>query len=163
MKKLLAVTILTLLAISACKDNKSSDEQSRKELELREKELDLKQKELELRERELDKQNSEKADGNMSSSGDEFSYPDLSSVRLSNADLENRDPWELRIMRNEIFARHGYIFKLPELRDYFMRQSWYVPRSEDVTNSLSPVEKENIELIKRYEEYIGSKYRNFAR
>jgi len=163
MNKLFFTSILLLLVFVSCKDSKVSQEQTRKDLELKERELALKEKELELKEKELDSRNSSKAEENLNSSGSESSYTDMSSVLLERSYLENKDEWELRIMRNEIFARHGYIFKLPELRDYFMKQSWYVPVSEDVTNSLTPLEKENIELIKRYEEFIGSRYNKFSR
>lgn len=163
MNKLFFTSILLLLVFVSCKDSKVSQEQTRKDMELKERELAMKEKELELKEKELDSRNSSKAEGNLNSSGGERSYPDMSSVLLDRSYLENKDEWELRIMRNEIYARHGYIFKLPELRDYFMKQSWYVPVSEDVTNSLTSIEKENIELIKRYEEYIGSRYNKYSR
>lgn len=163
MNKLFFTSILLLLVFVSCKDSKVSQEQTRKDMELKEKELALKEKELELKEKELDSRNSSKAERNLNSSGGENSYPDMSSVLLDRSYLENKDEWELRIMRNEIYARHGYIFKLPELREYFMKQSWYVPVREDVTNSLTPIEKENIELIKRYEEYIGSRYNKYSR
>ena len=140
-----------MLIFASCKDSKVSKEQAGKDLELKERELTLKEKELALKERELDSRNSSnsssKAEGNLNSSGGEGSYPDMSSVLLDRSYLETKDAWELRIMRNEIYARHGYIFKLPELNEYFMKQSWYKPVSEDVTNSLTPIEKENIELI----------------
>lgn len=162
MKQILLTSFLLLILLTSCKDNKISEEQSKKDLELKEKELVLKQKELELKEKELESRSSVPAEGNNSSGGTN-NFPDMSMVRLGKADLENRDPWELRIMRNEIYARHGYIFKLPELKEYFLMQSWYVPTSEDVTNSLTSLEKENIESIKRYEEYIGSQYSKYSR
>jgi hypothetical protein len=34
---------------------------------------------------------------------------------LTSADLEGRTADELRILRNEIYARHGYVFKSEEL------------------------------------------------
>jgi len=34
---------------------------------------------------------------------------------------------ELRLLRNEFFARRGYIFRSPELNEYFLRQRWYNP------------------------------------
>jgi hypothetical protein len=54
-------------------------------------------------------------------------------------------------MRNEIFARHGYIFKTNDMKLYFESQAWYSPKYEDVTSFLTEIEKGNIELIKRYE------------
>ncbi len=169
MNKLILASLTLMLVFASCKDSKVSKEQAGKDLELKERELALKEKELALKEKELDSRNSSnssnssKAEGNLSSSGGESSYPDMSSVLLDKSYLENKDAWELRIMRNEIYARHGYIFKLPELNEYFMKQSWYKPESEDVTNSLTPAEKENIEMIKRYEEYIGSRYSKYSR
>lgn len=58
---------------------------------------------------------------------------------------------QLRILRNAIFAIHGYRFKSDDLTDYFSRFDWYIPESSDVTASLSTIEKKNIERIKKFE------------
>jgi hypothetical protein len=58
---------------------------------------------------------------------------------------------ELKIMRNEIFARHGYIFKADDLTNYFSEQDWYNPQFNDISDRLTPIEKENIGLIKQFE------------
>jgi serine/threonine protein kinase, bacterial len=78
-------------------------------------------------------------------------FPYASTRLLTASDLEGRSPRELRIMRNEIFARHGYIFKTPEMRGYFARQSWYCPRYDDVSKFLSDTEIRNAKLIKSSE------------
>ena len=81
-------------------------------------------------------------------------YPDYDwlSTRLATpGDLYGLDSEELRIMRNYIFARHGYIFKSPELTDYFSHYSWYYPRYTNVTHDLNKIELQNIEFIKKYE------------
>ena len=61
----------------------------------------------------------------------------------------------LKIMRNEIFARHGYKFKTKDMAGYFSTKSWYVPQYDDITSKLTPIETLNIALIqeleKRYE------------
>jgi hypothetical protein len=54
-------------------------------------------------------------------------------------------------MRNEIYARHGYIFKSADLWRHFTAQKWYHPQYTDVNSMLSGIEKSNINLIKRYE------------
>jgi hypothetical protein len=63
----------------------------------------------------------------------------------------------LKIMRNEIFARHGYKFKTKDMADYFGAQAWYVPQYDDVTTRLTDIEHLNIALIqeleKKYEDY----------
>lgn len=55
----------------------------------------------------------------------------------------------LRIARNEIFARHGYIFKSSNLHKHFSKYRWYFPRTKNV--KLSLIEKSNVKFLKRYE------------
>ena len=63
----------------------------------------------------------------------------------------------LKIMRNEIFARHGYKFKTTDMANYFGTKDWYIPQYDDVTSRLSEIERINIALIqeleKRYEDW----------
>ena len=67
------------------------------------------------------------------------------------ADLSGLSKADLRIMRNWIYARHGYKFKSKDLQDYFGQFDWYSPRYTDVTSQLSTIEKNNVEFIKRHE------------
>lgn len=78
-------------------------------------------------------------------------YPQSSTRLLFPSELIQMDKFSLKIMRNEVFARYGYIFKTAEMKNYFSTQDWYKPLYDDVTNKLSKIEKENIELIQRYE------------
>lgn len=78
-------------------------------------------------------------------------FPEGSTRYLTAADLSGKSDWDLRIMRNEIFARHGYKFKKPELRQYFSSQSWYTPMYDDVSSFLSSVEKQNALFLKAHE------------
>lgn len=55
---------------------------------------------------------------------------------------------ELKIMRNEIFARHGYIFTTDAMKKHFSAQTWYKPSKSNVDNLLNPIEKKNISTIK---------------
>lgn len=88
-------------------------------------------------------------------SGMPGSYPEASSRYLSEGDLAYKSCFELQVMRNEIFARHGYIFKTDDMRSYFSQQSWYRPRAADVSGELSAVEKSNAQVIKQYESGKG--------
>ena len=54
---------------------------------------------------------------------------------------------ELRIIKNELFALHGYKFTTPKWQDYFKSKSWYKPLSNDVLDELTEIEKKNVELI----------------
>jgi serine/threonine protein kinase len=78
-------------------------------------------------------------------------YPEASTRYLTQSDLEGFNARELMFMRNEIFARHGYIFTDPNLADYFKKQYWYSATSSDVSNKLTAIEQANINLIKRVE------------
>ncbi len=78
-------------------------------------------------------------------------YPDASLRLLGAPDLSGKSKFDLKIMRNEIFARHGYIFRTPDMQRYFSSQPWYAPRFADVTGMLTQVEKANVEFIKKYE------------
>jgi hypothetical protein len=61
----------------------------------------------------------------------------------------------LRLRRNEIYARHGYIFKDAALRNYFMSQPWYSPRYNNVDGMLTAAEKREIADIKAAEKGWG--------
>lgn len=78
-------------------------------------------------------------------------FPQASERILSRSELAGYSNWELRIMRNEIYAKYGYIFKSEDLRNYFNQQSWYKPRYTDVFNRLTTIEKQNVVTIKSME------------
>lgn len=90
-------------------------------------------------------------------------YPQASERELSEGDVENYTAEELEIMRNEIYARHGYSFKNKKMRAHFEKQKWYVPMGVDIRSQLSDVEAKNIELIYRYEEYYKVHYDEYGR
>ena len=73
---------------------------------------------------------------------------------LTSSDLKGLSSWELKIARNEIYARRGRLFKSSDLQNYFNSCSWYdgyiSPDSFD-DDSLNKVEKYNVNLIKKYE------------
>jgi hypothetical protein len=90
-------------------------------------------------------------------------YPQSSTKRLKESDVENLRPADLRIMRNEIYARHGYTFQLADMRKHFDAKDWYMAVSQDVTDNLTETERKNAELIKRYEKYSAEYYDGFGR
>lgn len=69
---------------------------------------------------------------------------------------------DLRILRNEIFAKHGRVFKDPKLQKYFEAQPWYKAdptfTDENAKNILSENEFKNITSIKSQEEVAFSKF-----
>lgn len=60
---------------------------------------------------------------------------------------------ELSLARNEIFARHGYVFNSEEFVQYFNSKSWYIPNLnfEGSKDELNEYEEYNIELIQEWE------------
>lgn len=76
-------------------------------------------------------------------------YPQASYRDLSQEELEAMTPKELKIMRNEIFARYGYTFKSGgEMDTYFRKQDWYEPNYTQVDQFLTELEKANIDRIR---------------
>jgi hypothetical protein len=61
---------------------------------------------------------------------------------------------ELRLLRNEIYARHGRSFSQPWLSQYFYSQSWYSPDEKFKDEDLSGADKLNVETIVAYENQI---------
>lgn len=78
-------------------------------------------------------------------------YTVASERLLTEDDLAGLSARELKIMRNEIFARHGYIFKTEDMKAHFNSQPWYEGRYDDVSSMLSDIEIKNVSFIKRHE------------
>lgn len=79
-------------------------------------------------------------------------FSQASKRLLSKDELKKMSKADLKIMRNEIFARYGYEFKSGgEMDNYFQSQNWYFGQHDNVNNYLSELEKENIKLIQQIE------------
>lgn len=74
---------------------------------------------------------------------------------MSDGDLETYTAWELTLMRNEIFARHGRPFSNTELRAYFLERPWYSPDSGFSESRLTPVQRANVSRIADYQKRSG--------
>ncbi len=86
-----------------------------------------------------------------------------STEELTKADVENMHKGDLEVMRNAIYARHGYSFKNRKMRYVFNFVDWYVPHSTDIRDKLTDIEKKNIDLMKRYEQHAERYYDSFGR
>jgi hypothetical protein len=93
----------------------------------------------------------------------DFSEYNASAKLLTTSQLANLKAADLLIIRNSIFARHGYSFKKPAIRAFFDKQGWYIPISTDVTNTITPLEKQNLALLMRYEKNAKQYYDTFGR
>lgn len=84
-----------------------------------------------------------------------YLIPNSSYSRLTEADLAGYTKEQLKIARNEIYARHGRRFDTEALQNYFNTKSWYsgtIAPSSFSEDLLSQVEKDNIKLIKKKED-----------
>lgn len=77
--------------------------------------------------------------------------------------VENLTKGDIYILRNLIFARHGFTFRDQKLREYFDNHSWYMPVYSDVKKALTNIEKKNIDLLLRYEQNAKEYYDVFGR
>lgn len=84
-----------------------------------------------------------------------YIIPDSNSRYLTRDDLARFSDQELRLARNEIYARRGRLFTDKELQDYFNSRSWYngtIPAdSFDEKSILNAYELANAYLILDYE------------
>ncbi len=88
----------------------------------------------------------------------EYILPTSNSAYLTEADLAPLTREQLRLARNEIYARHGRKFKDAALNEYFLGKSWYVPTIEpDRFNEsvFNDYETANRKLIADYEKKMG--------
>ncbi|MBI5261999.1 MAG: caspase family protein [Bradyrhizobium sp.] len=79
----------------------------------------------------------------------DFIFPDSDRIRLTRDMLVGLSAAQLRVARNEIYARRGRYFKDPMLAQYFSRFSWYRPYTWDVP--LNGIEQANVALIASFE------------
>ncbi|HTH51973.1 MAG TPA: YARHG domain-containing protein [Pyrinomonadaceae bacterium] len=65
---------------------------------------------------------------------------------------------DLRVLRNEIYARHGRVFKDAKLQAYFETQAWYKADPDFKDDQLSEIEVKNLAKIREAEESATSKF-----
>jgi tetratricopeptide (TPR) repeat protein len=71
--------------------------------------------------------------------------------RLSLYELKNKSIYDLRIMRNEIFAKHGRAFQSPDLHAYFTKKCWYKINPDYSDDLLDETDRYNLLLIQQVE------------
>lgn len=89
-------------------------------------------------------------------------FPDASTKLLNDDDLLLPE-YELDLMRNSIFARHGYSFKSKNWAMEFALDDAYVPCYTDVSKKLSNIEQKNIARILEMTKYVRENADMFGR
>ena len=118
-----------------------------------------------------DKQVTDTIDGEPETYTDKFYRASSESVYTINSstheftekELKNYKKLDLEILRNTIFARHGYSFKKKGYRQFFDHVDWYIPVTANVDGELTALEKANIKLFQRFEKYAEDNYDTFGR
>ena len=97
-------------------------------------------------------------DNSPASSGD-FIFPDSSTRYLSESEVRTTlsgmsgSPISSSFAQdavNEIYARHGYVFRTESIRSYYAAQPWYHADPSFGAGDLNPVEQYNISLFSSY-------------
>ena len=83
--------------------------------------------------------------------GNGYIIPHSSIRRLTVNELYGYSSDALALIRNEIYARNGYIFSKQEYRNYFSSKLWYTPNPNFNESWLNDIEKYNIQLIRSIE------------
>lgn len=97
------------------------------------------------------------------SASDKVFKLNASNTELKENDLKNLRKLDLQILRNTIFARHGFTFKKQTYKDFFNPIVWYIPISNNVDKELTDLERTNIKLLIRFEKYAEDNYDTFGR
>ena len=81
--------------------------------------------------------------------------PTLLDTQLTKAQLDNMSRRDLRLLRNTIYARHGYKFKSELLQTHFDDLVWYKEDPKFTTARLTRIDWRNTKLIKSVEATLG--------
>lgn len=86
----------------------------------------------------------------------EYVLPNSDTVKYTREELDKLTLEELRLARNELFARYGTYFGVSDLDDHFKSKSWYTPKmsvSEFYDSiEMNEVELANLRLIRQIED-----------
>ncbi len=89
----------------------------------------------------------------------DYILPGSDSTYLSRSDLTGLSSDELRLARNELYARHGRKFDDATLQEYFNSKDWYngtIDPDDFSESMLNEYEVANRDLITAYEAEVGS-------
>jgi hypothetical protein len=76
----------------------------------------------------------------------------LRGLSVTANDIAGLPRAELRRLRNTVYARHGRVFERMELQQYFDGRPWYKKRDDYTDNDLTPIDRDNINLIRAAED-----------
>ncbi len=66
---------------------------------------------------------------------------------IESSELDNIEIYNLRLLKNEIYARKGFVFSNKDFKIYFKKQTWYKPKNNNKSIQLSEFETRNVTTI----------------
>ena len=87
---------------------------------------------------------------------EERKHEELSTTELVGQNFVGTPNAFVRLLRNEIFARHGRVFKDKALQAYFSSMPWYKPNPAFNESMLSAREKQNVATLLAHEKLMAS-------
>lgn len=103
--------------------------------------------------------NNEGFDIASSQNGEDYLFnSDKEYITVNYLDTQTRE--QVRLIVNEMYARHGYIFKLDKYKQYFSSKKWYTPKytsEQEAESYFNEIERQNKVTIVNYEKSKGWK------
>ena len=79
----------------------------------------------------------------------------LDKFAISTTDLDRLTKYEIDIIKNEAYARHGYIFVNEQWQEFFDEFDWYEKDSSFTEDRFSKLERQNLDTIILYQREKG--------
>lgn len=144
--------------IAESKERKEEQEKIKEAEQRAEEEKEAENQKEERQDEVAEGEKEEELDGSADETGEDYILPDSNFRYLDRTDLEGLNSEELRLARNEIYARHGRIFEDETLQAYFSSKNWYsgtLTQEEFQDNVFNEYEKQNLIVIKEYENEVN--------
>lgn len=91
----------------------------------------------------------------------DFVFLDSDTRLITTNDLDRLSAWQIRVARNELFARNHRKFTSKDMKEYFESQAWYTGTIDPTTfddnrgSYMNSIEIKNMDFINAYEKAHG--------
>lgn len=153
----LLITVIIFAAVSILKKTDKKEEQKTKPSVVEKQDTGVKKETAKENTKQTDGEQEKETEKEAKTPGKEDSYifPESNTRLLTQEEIKKHTKEELRIARNEIYARHGLIFEVEDLQKYFEKQRWYKPsvsiKDFDKKINMSEIEEKNVIAIRGVE------------
>lgn len=80
----------------------------------------------------------------------DYIIPNSDKNKITTNMLDKLTKSDIILARNEIYARHGYIFKSKKYKKYFQKQNWYKTNPNFFEQNFNKIESNNLKIIDNY-------------